>query len=651
MFFSAGSIKFFKERNRMEYNRIGNGYRRAGRDYREPVFLFLLAAFIYLKFYFLEYAISHTATRSSLSALSSFGISLMLVSSVSLCWRRLRPLLLFSLDFLLSGLVFTDLMHLRYYSDLFTFGNIGLSTQVGEVAESVAALFKVSDLLYFADIAALAFYFLFFRRLSVKPFFKKITFRRIKLTLFIFLLGASLLALRIYTYEKQVPNVLRSMWDRPAVCNNVGAMTYHAVDFWNVAADKLFKKKLSQADVDEIKGWFADRESVKDKSADMYGAYAGKNLIIIQVESLQHFVVGMKVGGVEVTPNINRFVKKSAYFSEVYNQTGSGNSSDAEFLVNAALYPSPSGVAYTRFAGNKYAGLPKILADRGYSVLALHGDRPGFWNRQHMYPALGFQRFVSKKDFVVDENLGMGLSDKSFFRQTVKMLKNEPKPFYAFLITLTSHYPYNFPELLRQCDFNAGEFDGLLVGNYLKAINYFDKQFGMFIKGLEKEGLLESSIIVVYGDHTAIPEWDKPNLEKLLKRDLRAHGTWRGILKIPLIIKFPDGRFAGVSDDVPAGLVDVSKTLTELLGAENNLGFGHSVYSKKSKEPVIFRNGSYIYGQAFVEPSISSAVDVKSGKTLKYADYNDITQKVKKILSYSDKILEHNLMAEILKEN
>ncbi|MEG1799241.1 MAG: LTA synthase family protein, partial [Synergistaceae bacterium] len=546
----------------MEYNKIGNGYRRAGKDYREPVFLFLLVVFIYLKFYFLEYTVSHTAARSVFSAFSSLGISLMLVSFISLFWRKLRPVLLFALDFSLSGLVFTDLMHLRYYSDLFTFGNIGLSTQVGEVAESVAALFRPSDLFYFADIILLAFYFLFFRRMSVKPFFKKITFRRIKLTLYVFFIGAALCALRIYTYENKVPGVLRSMWDRPAVCNNVGAMTYHAVDFWNVASDKLFKKKLPQTDVDEIREWFVRQESLTDKSADMYGKYAGKNLIIIQVESLQHFVIGMKVGGAEVTPNINRFVKKSAYFTEVYNQTGSGNSSDAEFLVNAALYPSPSGVAYTRFAGNDYAGLPKVLANRGYSVFALHGDRPGFWNRQHMYPALGFQRFVSKKDFVADENLGMGLSDKSFFRQTIPILKKEPKPFYAFLITLTSHYPYNFPELLRQCDFNAGEFDGLLVGNYLKAINYFDRQFGMFIKGLEKEGLLNSSIIIVYGDHTAIPEWDKPNLERLLNRDLKERNAWRSILKIPLIIRFPDGRFAGTADNSPAGLVDVSKTVT-----------------------------------------------------------------------------------------
>ena len=79
----------------------------------------------------------------------------------------------------------------------------------------------------------------------------------------------------------------------------------------------------------------------------------------------------------------------------------------------------------------------------------MHGDRAGFWNRAHMYPALGFERFVSKKDYEVDEVFGLGLSDGSFFRQSLAMLEAQERPFYAFLVTLSSHYPFGFPELLK----------------------------------------------------------------------------------------------------------------------------------------------------------------------------------------------------------
>ena len=118
----------------MNYNKIGNSYRRAGNDYRELFFVLLIIVFIYLKFYFLECSVSSTSLRSPISAISSLGIILMVIMPLTLIWRRIRLFILLTVNFLFSGLAFTDLLHMRYYSDLFTFGNIGLSTQVEELA-------------------------------------------------------------------------------------------------------------------------------------------------------------------------------------------------------------------------------------------------------------------------------------------------------------------------------------------------------------------------------------------------------------------------------------------------------------------------------------------------------------------------------------
>ena len=118
-----------------------------------------------------------------------------------------------------------------------------------------------------------------------------------------------------------------------------------------------------------------------------------------------------------------------------------------------------------------------------------------------------------------DESIGMGLSDRSFFRQSLAMLSRERQPFYAFMITLTSHYPYSFPKLLEQAAFDAGEYKGTVVGSYLAAIHYLDREFGAFIKGLKKSGLYDKSVIALYGDHNAIPRWDSPTLSKLLGID------------------------------------------------------------------------------------------------------------------------------------
>ncbi len=634
------------------YNRIHKQfYSKAGRDYRELIFFSILAVAVFLKFYFLEFATSSQATRSFISVAASAGITLLLVVPVFLLWHRIRPFFAFIVDFLLTVLVITDLLYMRYYTDLFTFGNIGLSTQVGEITETVLALFHSTDLLYFIDIPILLAYVFISHKFTVKPFFKKLTLSRVGISVFLLLAGILSFYWRVTSYEKIVPNVLRSMWDRPAVCNNVGSMTYHVVDAWNTVRDIIMREPLPQDELEEIREWFKVRSRFDAQSGKLYGAARGKNLIVIQVESLQQFVVGLKIKGAEVTPNINKFVKESVYFSRVYNQTGSGNSSDAEFLVNTGLYPSAAGVAYTRFAGNVYDALPKLLTDNGYNALALHGDRPGFWNRQYMYPAMGFQRFISKKDFVVDENIGMGLSDKSFFRQTLYILdKEKKKPFYAFMVTLTSHYPYNFEGIAKQAKFNVGGFKGLLIGDYLMSMHYFDMQFGKFLSGLDKKGLLDSSVIIVYGDHTAIPIWDRQNLEKLLGRSLKNNWAWRETLKIPLIIRIPGGKIAACENKNASGLIDVNETAANLLGFRFDFGFGHDLFGNNSGEPVIFRNGSFIVENTFVEPSNKSAIDVRNGNKRDYSNYKNVISEVEKRLRYSDRILEYDLIPELMEE-
>ncbi|EXG78660.1 LTA synthase family protein [Cloacibacillus evryensis] len=621
-------------------------YRAAGRDYRELIFFSFMILAIFLKFYFLEYEVSRAVTRVPFSVAASLAIAAALVLPASLFWHRGRLALSLLLDFMLTALVITDILHMRYYSDLFTFHNLGLSAQVGEVSESVFALFSAKDLLYFFDIPVLFGYFRIFRHISVHPFFHRITRRRFFRTCLLFAAAVAVVAFHISGYNKKVPGVLRSMWDRPAVCNNVGALTYHLADSWNTLTDRAARPKLSASELEGVREWFEGHLSRQRRPQGVFGIARGKNLIVIQVESLQSFAVGLKVGGREVTPNLNAFVREASLASNVYNQTGSGNSSDAEFLANAALYPAASGVAYTRFAGNHYAALPGVLRENGYRAVAMHGDRAGFWNRGHMYPALGFERFISKKDYVNDESIGMGLSDRSFFRQSLAMLSRERQPFYAFMITLTSHYPYSFPKLLEQAAFDAGEYKGTVVGSYLAAIHYLDREFGAFIKGLKKSGLYDKSVIALYGDHNAIPRWDSPTLSKLLGIDFTKDHNWRYVQRVPLVINVPGVKKLGWNHKMALGLVNLPRSLALLLGIDFESGLGTDIFDG-SDAPVIFRNGSYVTGEIFVEPAKKSAVNVRSGEPRDYSVYAEMTERVKKTLDISDKILEYDLMPQI----
>ncbi len=91
-----------------------------------------------------------------------------------------------------------------------------------------------------------------------------------------------------------------------------------------------------------------------------------RNLVMIQVESLQGFVIGLEIGGREVTPFLNRWARESLWFSNITDQTRHGRSSDAELATQASLLPRTGGAAAFRYGSNDFIGLAEVLARSGY---------------------------------------------------------------------------------------------------------------------------------------------------------------------------------------------------------------------------------------------------------------------------------------------
>lgn len=630
-------------------NYLGNsiaGYRAGRGDRRELIFFALWAFVIFLKFFGLECEVWGRLPRAPLAYALSASLCAAFAVALSLLPRRVRFACALVLDFAFSALIVTDLLHLRFYSDLFTFHNFGLSGQVGDVSDSVFALLSPRDALYFCDILLFFVYYLLAARLRAAPVFGALGPKRAAASCAALALSLGVFAVMLYGYDRRMPNALAAMWDRPAVCCNVGAMAYHAADARNVLRESFGRKKLS---ADEIAAAAEEFAAFRAKLAQPYpaafGAARGKNLIMIQAESLQSFAVGLRVNGREVTPNLNRFAREASFAGDLYVQTGLGNSADSEFLANAGLYPARSGVAYVRFADRSYDALPRLLRARGYAALAMHGDRAGFWNRAHMYPALGFERFVSKKDYEVDEVFGLGLSDGSFFRQSLAMLEAQERPFYAFLVTLSSHYPFGFPELLKAAAFDQGdEAEGAILRSYLAAIHYFDREFGKFIDGLKSSGLYYESVIILYGDHAAIPKWDAASLAKLLGKDLDDEHSWRAVNTVPLMVRVPGAATLPHVRGRALGQIDIPATAASLLGFEFSSGFGRNIFAPEpASAPVIFRSGDYVSGGTLVEPAKRAAVDLADGREREYLPFSGLSSECARELALSDKILEYGL--------
>ena len=459
---------------------------------------------------------------------------------------------------------------------------------------------------------------------------------------------------------------LIKLWNRVSVVNNFGVYVYQVDDIvqsLKPTFNNIFGYDGALKEVKEYYGKNGNVQSVNDYT----GIFEGKNIIVIHAESLQSFTLGLSFNDEEVTPNLNKLAKEGIYFSNFYAQVGVGTSSDTEFTYATSLLPANTGTVFVNYYNNKFVTVQNMLNNKGYYVFSMHGNNGDFWNRDAMHINMGYDKFYSKSSFVIDEEYGLGLSDKSFFRQVVPMISdiknNIGEPYYGTLITLTNHTPWSDTEIYSDYDVTMtvsidGEdvvrdyLEGKTMGNYIKAVNYMDEAIGQFINDMDEAGLLENTVIVIYGDHDArlgkkqfeyMYNYDPISDRVLNERDDNYvefnDYDYELSKKVPFIIWTKDTQFE-LDVDTPMGMIDAGVTLGNMLGIYNKYALGKDIMNiSKEDGIVVFKDGSYITDKIYYNSKDNEAYALSPGvisddyikKNSEYADdiisvsYNLIT--------------------------
>nr|WP_255216248.1 LTA synthase family protein [Pseudenhygromyxa sp. WMMC2535] len=304
-----------------------------------------------------------------------------------------------------------------------------------------------------------------------------------------------------------------------------------------------------------------------------FGAAAGDNLLLIQVEAAQSWVIGLEVRGQEITPFLNRLRGSADWYPYFVDQTNQGKTSDAEYAVLNSQHPLGEGAVCFLRADNHFHSLAHVLSETaGYTTLSAHPYKRGFWNRAVLHPRYGFERSLFRRELGEGTTTGWGLADGPFFARILPELEALPQPWFAFLITLSLHHPYeHWPRSLEALD--LGRLEGTRVGNYLEAMHYFDRSLAELLAGLEDAGLLDHTLVALYGDHDARFELDAyPEVVELAS----GGATWDPALfhrleRVPAFVRLPEHarkRGAGGAVEVVGGHIDLAPTLLHHLGVE-----------------------------------------------------------------------------------
>ncbi|WP_145048361.1 LTA synthase family protein [Paenibacillus xylanexedens] len=315
--------------------------------------------------------------------------------------------------------------------------------------------------------------------------------------------------------------------------------------------------------------------------AKYFGEAKGSNLIVLQLESFQNFPIHASLGGQVLTPVLNELASESYYFPHFFQQIGQGNTSDAEFMSNTSIYPTGVVPMSAGYSDRDLPSLPKLLRERGYQSETFHGNDVTFWNRNKMYPAIGFDRYFDKPSFKNDRFNDFGPSDEELYRvgvekMTVHQAANEL--FYAQFITASSHSPFKVPA--DRARITVPEtITNTLLHDYLQAINYTDYAVGQLINELKASGLWDNTTLVIYGDHFGLPANDE--ITKQIQDNLNVPYDGNvSRFNIPLIIHTPQ-QSKGQVVEQPGGQLDIMPTVLNLMGVslqeEQFTAFGHDL--------------------------------------------------------------------------
>ena len=486
---------------------------------------------------------------------------------VSICFLFKNRGKFFSLIFVDLFITLITVMDIWYFRGFQTVPSIMLLKQTANLdnlGDSIFSMASPYDLLFFVDFIILIIAFIIFKN-SFKNCKSNWKGTLVVLLVSICYIGYVPFNVNVLKRENVKNSYLFSSYDPTNTVEYFSPIGYHIFDIYNVYKNSK-PYNMTQEDEEKIKAYYDFKnEDLPDNNYK--GMFKGKNLIVIQVESLEDFVINKSIDGQEITPNINKLLNNSIYFPNIFEQVNEGTSSDSDLMVNTSMLPLRQGSTFFRNPDTTYNSLPNILERDGYSTIAIHSDKGSFWNYAQGLTGIGFDKFVDYYSFDRDENIGLGLSDGSYFRQIEPMIKDLKEPFYAFTVTLTSHGPFDLPSEYRKLKLSP-ELEENVLGGYFQSVHYTDAQIGMFIESLKKDGLLDNTVIAIEGDHAGPHKYYNSKIEALSNPE-----SWwldNGNHTVPFIIYNPSIK-TPVKDDVYGGQIDIMPTLLYLLGVDNKV--------------------------------------------------------------------------------
>lgn len=343
---------------------------------------------------------------------------------------------------------------------------------------------------------------IFIAAMSLVRFLKKAPKIKLQVRLGTLLVSVLVTCLFVNTLQKedfQTKHYLYPFLFTPAYMTEVNGMAVtFAMNLAYVVVDK--PQGYSAKDAQKTLESYEKTEDTKQDTQDL------PNIIVIMDEAFSDLAV---IGDLQTNEDYMPFMHKMQQgqkntitgYAQVSVCGGNTANSEFEFLTGDTMAFLPSGsIAYQQYVKQDTPSLASYLKGLGYATYAQHPYYASGWDRERVYPLLGFEHMDFIDDYTNVSYVRKYISDASDMQHIIETYekKEAGKPAFIFNVTMQNHGGYTDVYPNFENDIQA-QYNSDALNQYLSLIRKTDAALEDLVFYFSKAD--EKTVIVFFGDH------------------------------------------------------------------------------------------------------------------------------------------------------
>lgn len=463
--------------------------------------------------------------------LFSLSISLGIFILSSLFKRKLQLIILNTSLFFIAFIALSQVSYRLYMSANYSFTLFfSMASRVNDYASDFIEYIKLENCVVFIPfILFFLFTVLFKPDNSMKISWKKLIIP----TVFVFVFHyTGMLSLKWFNQET-LPIKASEVYENPYIAdfslNQLGLSTFIIRDSTNllfgvkdaeeiidivpeelvviseptyerVFDDTAWKEKMNQETNETIKliDEYLMSRPITPRN-EYTGLFKDKNLIYIMVEAFDFMGIDE-----QLTPTLYKLTQDGFYFDHFFSPQYSCATGESEFIGLTSLIPRTGICSPNTYTNNHFnRSIFNLFNQKDYFSSSYHNYSDKFYQRTELHLNLGSTKFYKNDDLNIKTLKGWP-SDVNLMEEAFKIYGSHDK-FFSYIITSSTHFPYDIDSTLgnRYLDQITALYPDmpLHVRRYKSKAMELDKSIETLINLLNTQGILDDTVIILYGDH------------------------------------------------------------------------------------------------------------------------------------------------------